>query len=81
MTRTGLIAERATRALAQFIIGIDDDDVPARARNRIVDAMIDSIGCAFLGTQHALMVPMSNIIATTDRPIGRSSNFVIGLNR
>jgi 2-methylcitrate dehydratase PrpD len=75
------IDQPATQALVRFIHSVCHQDIPSRFRQRVVDAFIDSVGCAFLGTQHELVSPLANLILTTEGPIGRSRSFVIGLNR
>lgn len=38
-----------TETLADFLVGIEHDDLPPEVRDRVVSLLIDSLACAFLG--------------------------------
>ncbi len=68
-----------TSALAAFAAG--PVELPAEARARAVDAMIDCVGCMLAGAREPLATPLLTTLASSDRPNAMAGAAMVGAGR
>ena len=66
------------RTLARYALAARDDDFPAEARTRALDAITDCIACMLAGAKEPLAGMVKNVVSGAPRETGRA--LLVGTN-